>query len=136
MLEGAVAPHGWGFWIVELPGIAPVAGVVGLQHVGFEARFTPAVEIGWRIAPALQRQGLAEEAARIALAFGFGRLELPEVVAFTATNNAPSWRLMERLGMARDGTFEHPRLPEGHALRTHLLYRLIRAAWIADRMPA
>lgn len=135
-IAGHFAPHGWGFWIVELPGIAPVAGVVGLQHVSFEARFTPAVEIGWRIAPALQRQGLAEEAARIALAFGFGRLELPEVVAFTPPGNEPSWRLMERLGMARDGTFAHPRLPEGHALRTHLLYRITRAAWIADRLPA
>jgi ribosomal-protein-alanine N-acetyltransferase len=134
-IAGHFAPHGWGFWVVDWPGRAAAIGVVGLQHVAFEAGFTPAVEIGWRIAPAFQRQGLAEEAARLALAHGFGRLALPEVVAFTAPANQASWRLMERLGMTRAGDFDHPRLPEGHALRPHLLYRITRSDWIADRMP-
>jgi len=31
---------------------------------------------------------------------------------------------MEKLGMRRIGGFEHPRLPKGHPLRPHLLYRL------------
>jgi hypothetical protein len=31
---------------------------------------------------------------------------------------------MERLGMRRDGEFDHPRMPEGHPLRRHVLYRL------------
>jgi RimJ/RimL family protein N-acetyltransferase len=38
---------------------------------------------------------------------------------------------MEKLGMRPDGGFAHPRLPEGHALRRHLLYRLARADWPA-----
>jgi RimJ/RimL family protein N-acetyltransferase len=41
-----------------------------------------------------------------------------------------SQRVMERLGMRRDprDDFEHPRIAEGHPLRTHMLYRLKRPA--------
>jgi RimJ/RimL family protein N-acetyltransferase len=129
--------RGWGFWVVDLPGEG-MAGVVGIKPVAFEAMFnppgTPAVEIGWRIATRFQRRGLAEEAARIALAHGFGPARLPRVVAFTPPANEPSWRLMEKLGMRREGRFAHPRLPEGHPLRTHLLYAIDRADWIASRI--
>lgn len=123
-MQAHIDSHGWGFWVVEERGGAPFAGVVGLMHIPWEATFTPAVEIGWRIAPALRRRGYAEEAARLALGFAFETLGLRDVVAFTVPANEPSWRLMERLGMRRDGEFDHPRVPEGHPRRRHLLYRL------------
>ncbi|WP_207540344.1 GNAT family N-acetyltransferase [Sabulicella rubraurantiaca] len=103
-----------------------LAGMVGLMHVRPDMPFAPAVEIGWRIATAHQRQGLAEEAARAWIAHGFGALGLSEIIAFTVPANEPSWRMMEKLGMQRGGEFDHPGLPEGHALRRHLLYRLAR----------
>jgi RimJ/RimL family protein N-acetyltransferase len=121
--------HGWGFWVVEETGGAPFVGVVGLMNIPWVARFTPAVEIGWRIAPGFRRRGYAEEAARAALDFAFGTLRLAEVVAFTVPGNATSWRLMERLGMRPDGAFDHPRLDPGHPMRRHLLYRLPATAW-------
>lgn len=120
------AEHGWGFWVVEERGGAPFVGVVGLLTIPWQARFTPAVEVGWRIARAYRRQGFAMEAARAAVGFGFDRLGLPEVVAFTVPANEPSWRMMEKLGMRRDGLFDHPRLPDGHKWKSHLLYRLAR----------
>ncbi len=123
-MQTHIEAHGWGFWVVEERGGAPFVGVVGLMTIPWEAHFTPAVEIGWRIAPAFRRRGYAEEAARMALDFGFGTLRLPEIFAFTVPGNLASWRLMERLGMRREGDFDHPRLPEGHPLRRHLLYRL------------
>lgn len=116
--------HGWGFWVVEERRDASFVGVVGLLAIPWQARFTPAVEIGWRIAPGHRRRGFAEEAARTALDFGFATLGLAEIVAFTIPTNEASWRLMERLGMRADGGFDHPRLPEGHPMRHHLLYRL------------
>jgi len=128
------AQHGYCFWAVELRDQAPLIGLCGLQRVTFEARFTPAVEIGWRLARPFWGQGLAEEAARIALAAGFGPLGLAEIVAFTVPANRRSWGLMQRLGMRPDGDFPHPRLPEGHPLRTHLLYRLAREDWVRQRL--
>jgi len=125
------ARHGFGFWIVERPDIGAVIGVVGLAHVGFAAPFTPAVEIGWRLAPAQWGRGYAAEAAAAALDDGFGRLALPEIVAFTVPANQRSRRLMERLGMTHDphGDFDHPRVAAGNKLRRHVLYRIRRAAW-------
>ena len=123
-IQAHFAEHGWGFWVVENKADAAFLGVVGLLNILWQARFTPAVEIGWRIHPAHRRRGVAEEAARAALDFGFGPLGLAEIVAFTVPGNEASWRLMERLGMHADGDFDHPRLAAGHPLRRHLLYRL------------
>ncbi len=120
--------HGFGQWVVERREDGAFIGVLGLLQVSFDAPFTPAVEIGWRFNRAYWRQGYALEAARAALAFAFGQLKLDEVVAFTVPANLPSQGLMLRLGMQRDaaGDFEHPRLPEGHPLRQHVLYRIRR----------
>lgn len=132
-IAGNFGDRGYGFWVAELPGEG-MAGVIGLQPCFFDAWFTPAVEIGWRIARRFQRRGLAEEGARIALAHGFGPARLDRIVAFTPPANEASWRLMEKLGMRRERGFEHPRIPEGHPLRHQLLYAIDRAEWIASRI--
>ena len=123
--------HGFGIWAVEAPGEAALIGYVGLQRVSFQAPFVPAVEIGWRLAPAFWGRGYATEAARASLRHGFENLNLDQIVSFTVPANKPSWSVMERIGMTRDegGDFDHPRLPVGHALRRHILYRMRREAW-------
>lgn len=120
--------YGFGLWALEIPGVAPFAGFVGLSVPGFEAHFTPCVEIGWRLAAGSWGKGYATEAARAVLAFGFERLSLAEIVSFTAPANERSRRVMERIGMTRNPAddFDHPRLPEGHPLRRHVLYRVAR----------
>jgi RimJ/RimL family protein N-acetyltransferase len=63
--------------------------------------------------------------------YGFEMLGLKEIVSFTVPANAMSLRVMEKLGMTRNPAddFDHPRLPDGHPLRRHVLYRLRRADW-------
>ena len=92
----------------------------------FGARFTSAVEIRWRLAPEFWGQGLAPEGAQVALASGFGALELCEIVSFTALANAPSIRVMEKIGMRRDlqGDFDHSAMADDDILRTQVLYRI------------
>jgi ribosomal-protein-alanine N-acetyltransferase len=116
--------QGLGKWAVELPGIAPFIGAVGLQPVGYDAVFTPAIEVAWRLHRDHWGHGYATEAAHAAIHDGFARLGLTEIVAVTALPNLPSQRVMERLGMTRDIEYDHPRLPAGHPLRRHILYRL------------
>ncbi|HVS44993.1 MAG TPA: GNAT family N-acetyltransferase, partial [Candidatus Dormibacteraeota bacterium] len=101
-------------------------GFVGLQRVPFEAHFTPAVEVGWRLDPAHWGHGYATEAALACLDLGFGPLGLEEIVSMTTPGNARSWRVMERIGMHRDPAddFDHPRIAEGHPIRRHVVYRL------------
>lgn len=117
--------HGFGRWAVEVPGEASFIGVVGLATIPYEAHFTPAVEIAWRLARAHWGCGYATEAARAALDYGFDTLGLAEIVAVTVPANHRSSRVMQRLGMTRDPTddYDHPNVPEG-PLKRHMLYRL------------
>ena len=128
-LRAHFAEHGWGKWVLAERGGADFVGVVGLMTIPWQASFTPAIEIGWRIAPGFRRMGYAEEAARLVLGHAFGALALEQIFAFTVPGNAASWKLMEKLGMTAAGEFDHPRLPEGHHYRRHLLYRMHRADW-------
>jgi RimJ/RimL family protein N-acetyltransferase len=124
--------RGFGLWAVELPGRAEFIGFAGLMPPNFEAHFTPCIEVGWRLAPDHWGKGLATEAARAAVRFGFELLSLREIVSFTVPDNVRSRRVMEKLGMQHDPAddFEHPRLPNGHPLRRHVLYRLSRNIWL------
>jgi RimJ/RimL family protein N-acetyltransferase len=132
--EAEFAAQGWGRWAVERRDSGDFIGFVGLTVPRRALPFMPCVEIGWRLAAAHWHQGYATEAARAALAFGFERLRLSEIVSFTALANRPSRAVMERLGMADRGEdFDHPALPEGHPLQRHCLYRLDVARWRADR---
>jgi RimJ/RimL family protein N-acetyltransferase len=127
-IEAGFELHGFGLWAVEAPGIAPFIGFTGFAVPRFGAHFTPAVEIGWRIGVEYQNRGYATEAARAALAYGFGTLGLDEVVSFTVPANRASRRVMEKVGMTHDPAddFDHPLLGPGHPLRRHVLYRICR----------
>lgn len=118
--------HGFNLWAAEERNSSRFMGFVGLSCVSFIAPFTPCIEIGWRFLPQFWGKGLACEAARSVLCYGFSVLNIPEIVAFTAISNLPSQRLMERLGMTHNAEddFDHPLLPQGHPLRRHVLYRL------------
>ena len=121
--------HGFGLWAAELKETNDFAGYIGLAVPSFEAHFTPCVEIGWRLAARFWNRGLATEGASAALTFAHSRLGLDEVVSFTVAENIASRRVMEKIGMLRDlqGDFDHPRLPQGHPLSRHVLYRSRRA---------
>jgi RimJ/RimL family protein N-acetyltransferase len=123
--------RGWGLWALEVKDTGEFIGFTGLNVPTFEAPFLPGVEIGWRLSKGAWGNGYATEAARAALAYGFGPAGLDEIVSFTATTNLPSQRVMQRIGMVHDeaGDFDHPRIEEGHRLRRHVLYRIDRAQW-------
>lgn len=116
---------GFGIWAVEAPGVAPLIGFVGLSTVPTDLPCAPAVEAVWTLGAAYWRKGYCTEAARAAMQDGFGRLALPEIVAFTAAVNEPSRAVMRALGMTHDtaGDFDHPRVAT-ESLRRHVLYRM------------
>jgi ribosomal-protein-alanine N-acetyltransferase len=135
--EKHFAEHGFSLWAVDVVATGSFAGFVGLMVPRFHADFTPAVEVGWRLAREHWGHGYATEAARAALGFGFDELLLEEIVSFAVPGNFRSRRVMERLGMTHDVSddFEHLRFPEGHRLRRHVLYRLSRDSYRQARGP-
>jgi RimJ/RimL family protein N-acetyltransferase len=121
--------HGFGLFAAELRETGEFIGYVGLSVPGFDAHFTPCVEIGWRLAAEQWGRGLATEGAREVVRFANEKLGLRELLSFTVPANLRSRRVMEKIGMTRSPAddFEHPRLPVGHPLRAHVLYRLAAA---------
>jgi ribosomal-protein-alanine N-acetyltransferase len=129
-IEAAFDEHGYGLWAVEVLDSAPFIGFIGLAWQRFEAPFTPALEVGWRLAREHWGRGYAPEGARAALTVAFGTASVGEVVSMTAFVNEPSRRVMEKLGMTRDAAddFDHPNVPAG-PLRHHVLYRIARGGF-------
>jgi len=121
------ARHGFGWWAAELKETGEFIGFLGLAVPGFEAHFTPCVEIGWRLAAEQWGRGLATEGARASLRYGFEELGMKEIVSFTTVSNVRSRRVMEKIGMTRNPAddFEHPGIAEGNPLRRHVLYRIV-----------
>ena len=122
--------RGWSNWAAELRSTGQFIGFVGLSVPLRTFWFSPCVEVGWRLAREHWGQGFATEAGRAALRVGFEQLGLNEIVSYTSVLNVRSRAVMEHIGMRNtDQDFEHPGVPDGHALRVHCLYRINREHW-------
>ncbi|MGN6577989.1 MAG: GNAT family N-acetyltransferase [Nocardioides sp.] len=136
-IEAGFAERGFGLWAVEVSATAGFIGFTGLIHQTFEAPFTPAFEIGYRLARHAWGQGYATEAATEAVRYAFEEAGLREIVSMTAVHNVRSRAVMRKLGMTHDPAddFDHPKVPDGHALKRHVLYRLTAERWSAHARP-
>jgi RimJ/RimL family protein N-acetyltransferase len=102
--------HGFGLWAL-VPREEPAAGCIGFAGLAipsFLPAVLPAVEVGWRLHPAWWGRGLATEAARASMEFGFERLELRSIVSIIDPGNAASLRVAEKLGMRPGRDRLHP----------------------------
>ena len=127
-----LAEHGFCFWAVAERDSGAFVGAIGLLHVSYQAHFTPAVEVGWRVARRFWGRGYAPEGATASLRFAFEVRGLEEIVANTAPANANSRRVMQKLNMIRDPAddYDHPRMPSGHPLQRQVLYRMRKSDWL------
>jgi RimJ/RimL family protein N-acetyltransferase len=134
-IQAHFARYGYGLYAAEHRATGEFIGFIGLLVPAFDAPFMPAVEIGWRLAAKWWGQGFATEGGREIVRYAFDVIGLDQLVSFTAITNARSRRVMQKLGMTHDPAenFEHPRVPPGHPLRPHVLYRLERAKLLALR---
>lgn len=130
-IKAGFIKDGMGWYACVLKDTDVCIGLVGLSQVGFEASFTPAVEIGWRLNSKYHGKGYAAEAARAVMQFGFEKLGLKEIVSFTVPENQASRCVMEKLGMVHyfEEDFAHPKLPADHWLSKHVLYRITKDQW-------
>jgi [ribosomal protein S5]-alanine N-acetyltransferase len=66
------------------------------------------VEIGYAIAPAYRRRGLAVEASHGMITYAFSHPEIKRVQAHTLAERNASTRVLERVGMKHVGTVHDP----------------------------
>lgn len=92
---------GYGRWACVLKESGNVIGFCGLKYLSDLDR----VDIGYRFLPPYWGRGLATEACRASLEFGFATLKLKEIVGFVVPGNRASIRVLEKVGMQADGDF-------------------------------
>lgn len=129
-LRDAIETRGWGLYAVELKTTGEFIGFIGLHVHSPEFEIADAPEIGWRLLAQYWHQGYATEGAKAVLKHAFRNLRLDKVISFTACINMPSERVMQRIGMDKIREFEHPRVPTGHPLQTHVLYEKLRSDYL------
>lgn len=117
---------GYGLYAAELKKDSSFIGFIGFSVPAFESYFTPCVEIGWRLCREFWGNGYAPEGAAACLRLGFEKFGFEKVYSFTAEHNVKSIRVMEKIGLVKDGEFDHPKVEPGHPLRRHVLYRITR----------
>lgn len=61
-------------------------------------------EIGFIFNPAYQNKGYATEASRAIIRYAFDKMEAHRIVAYCSTENAASWKVLEKCGMKLEGT--------------------------------
>lgn len=114
---------GYGLFALEHKEDHSFIGFTGFAVPSFDADFTPCIEIGWRLRKEYWHQGLATEAARACLDYGFSKIGFPEVLSWTSVANIPSEHVMKKIGMQKLRNFPHPLL-SGHPLGEHVLYKI------------
>ena len=92
--------YGFGWWAVDLKESGELIGHCGLQFI----HVTPEVEVTYGLDKAHWGMGMASEAARACLRYGFAELKLDRIYALADPGNIGSHRVMERVGMRYDRT--------------------------------
>lgn len=105
---------GFGIWFLRDLRDGAFAGWAGLRRCDVAGERT--VELAYALTPRMRCKGHATRIGGGALALGFEKLGLPEIVAFTTESNAHSLAVIERLAFRFDRPFAHAGLP-------HVLYR-------------
>jgi [ribosomal protein S5]-alanine N-acetyltransferase len=111
----------WPAWAIIAGGVAIGRAVMGLKRSGV-------AEIGYLIAPAHWRKGYTREAVSALIDHGFGTLGLRRIFADVDPENAPSIRLLRRLGFREEG---HLRAEwETHlGVRDSLIFGMLAGEW-------
>ena len=133
------AERGYCFWAVERKADGELLGFCGLKLADTPGTSIEGVhEVGWRLREDAWGQGYAQEAAIASLDLAFGRFAAPRVVAVTAHGNAPSQKLMVRLGMIRRAEFDFvdQRFPPGSDVNPQVVFAIEAADWPAARAAA
>lgn len=104
-----------------------------IGHMVFHPWFAPRTyEIGWVIHPDHQRLGYATEAATELVRFGFTELNLHRIIATCQPENPPSYQVMEKIGMRREGHFRQCIYRGNDEWWDEYFYAILHKEWWAE----
>lgn len=86
--------YSYGGWVIVKKSDGQLIGSCDILYLND----TDGVELGYDIAKAQWGQGIATEAARACVRFGFETAKLNRIMAVVVPENTASWRALERIG--------------------------------------
>lgn len=108
-----------------------------IGHILFHPWYAPHIyEIGWVLHPRYHGQGYTTEAAAALLRYGFESLRVHRVIATCQPENTPSWRVMEKLGMRREGHLRQCIQRDDGTWWDEYFYALLADEWFEMKMPS
>ncbi|USK39480.1 GNAT family N-acetyltransferase [Cytobacillus firmus] len=108
-------------------------GDILIGHIGFHKYFgNHTYEIGWVFNPKFYNKGYASEAAYAVLKYGFEELGVHRIIATCQPENPPSYRVMEKIGMKREGFFKKC-IPHGDEWWDEYYYAILKEEWNSDK---
>ena len=104
--------------------------LVGAVRLTIRSRDDREADIGYVCSRPYWGRGYATEASRELLHFGFEKLRMHRIYATCDPRNGASWRVMEKLGMTREGHLRQHKFVKG-AWRDSMLYAILEREWRA-----
>jgi [ribosomal protein S5]-alanine N-acetyltransferase len=100
-----------------------------IGHIVFHRYFGEhTYEIGWVFHPSYYNRGFASEAAKGVLKYAFEELKLHRIIATCQPENIGSYRVMEKIGMRREGYFKKC-IPDGDGWWDEYFYAILEEEW-------
>lgn len=112
--------HGFGLWVFSHKADGRFVGRGGVMQ--YRIADQPVIGLAYAVLSDYWNRGFATEIAAASVQFGFDRLGLSEISAWTLPINQASQRVMAKLGLQYVQDVEYATLP-------HRLYRLTRTEW-------
>ncbi|MGB0391284.1 MAG: GNAT family N-acetyltransferase [Salibacteraceae bacterium] len=116
--------HGFCYFAVETLSNTEFIGFIGLATQEYKSEFTPATDIGWRLKPSSWGKGYATEGAKRCLKYAFNDLKINKLIATCTSQNINSEKVMQKIGMRKEGIFNHPKLVEYPSIQSCICYSI------------
>ncbi|MFD1314050.1 GNAT family N-acetyltransferase [Namhaeicola litoreus] len=128
-LQDHYIEHGHNYFAAELIETGEFIGFIGLAYQDYPTKYTPAVDVGWRLKNSAWGKGFATEGAERCLKFGFEELKLKRIISTCTEINTRSERVMNKIGMRKVGSFKHPKLSEHPDYENCICYQITQNEW-------
>ena len=125
-LKNHHSKNGFCYFATETLNNNEFIGFIGLAYQEYKTKFTPAVDIGWRLKKNAWGNGYATEGAKRCLKYAFENLNLKSVIATCTIENLKSENVMKKIGMKKIGEFNHPKLKDFPEYEKCLCYEITK----------
>ena len=123
-LRNHFTKNGYTYYATEILETKEFIGMIGLAFQEYKSKFTPAIDIGWRLKRNAWGKGYATEGAKRCLEYAFNELTISKIISVCTIKNKSSENVMRKIGMTKKGEFSHPELINYPDYKKHLCYEI------------